>query len=232
LATFFVRKTGAAAGYTQAVSARQRKANRRRIGRATYREIEIKLRVVDASALLRRLHCLGATSHGRVLEQNTLYDTPDSDFRARGRLLRLRIEAPSSARRPARAVLTGKAPTPVAGGRGRRQSKSRFKERLERERIVRNPSRWPSILRSIGLRPGFRYEKYRSECRLPGVHVYLDETPAGNFLELEGSTQAIDRVAKTLGFTRREYFRGTYWDVYAADCRRKGITPRNMLFVR
>jgi hypothetical protein len=62
--------------------------------------------------------------------------------------------------------------------------------------------------------------------------VYLDETPAGNFLELEGTARSIDRAAKALGFARREYFRGTYWDVYASDCRRKGIRPRNMLFVR
>jgi len=214
------------------VSAPETRTTRSRIGRSTYREVEIKLGVVDAYALIERLHRLGATSHGRVLEQNTIYDTPDFHFRSRGRLLRLRVETPLPGRGPARAVLTGKAPTPVAGGRGRRQSKPRFKERLERERIVHDPRRWPSILRSLGLRPGFRYEKYRSEFRLPGVHVYLDETPAGNFLELEGTARSIDRAARALGFTRREYFRGTYWDVYASDCRRKGIRPRNMLFVR
>jgi adenylate cyclase class 2 len=117
-------------------------------------------------------------------------------------------------------------------GRGRRPAESRFKEKLERERIVRDLGRWPAILRALGLRPGFRYEKYRSEFRLPGVHVYLDETPVGNFLELEGATQAIDRAARALGFKHREYLRGTYWDVYAADCRRGGLRPRNMVFLR
>jgi len=214
------------------MSARRRKPSRRRIGRSTYREVEIKLRVTDVPALLNRSDRLGATSHGRVLEQNTLYDTPESDFRSRGRLLRLRIETPSPGPGPARAVLTAKAPTPVAGGGGSRVDKSRFKERLERELVVQNPHRWPAILRSLGLKPAFRYEKYRSEFRLPGVHVYLDETPAGKFLELEGAPRAIDRAAKALGFTRLEYFRGTYWDVYAADCRRRGLVPRNMLFVR
>jgi adenylate cyclase, class 2 len=214
------------------MSARQKKTTRSRIGLATYREVEIKLRVADASAMLRRLGSLGGTSHGRVLEQNTLYDTPESDFRSRGRLLRLRIETPSPGPGPVRAVLTAKAPTPVAGAGDSRHSKSRFKERLERELVVHDSSRWPSIFRPLGLRPGFRYEKYRSQFRLPGVHVYLDETPAGNFLELEGAPRAIDRVAKALGFTRLEYFRGTYWDVYAADCRRRGLVPRNMLFVR
>jgi adenylate cyclase, class 2 len=214
------------------MGARRRKTSRRGIGRATYREVEIKLRVADVPALLKRIDRLGATSHGRVLEQNTLYDTPESDFRSRGRLLRLRIETPSPGQGHKRAVLTAKAPTPVAAGPGSRKNKSRFKERLERELAVQDPQRWPSILRTLGLRPGFRYEKYRSEFRLPGVHVYLDETPQGNFLELEGAPRAIDRAAKVLGFTRLEYFRGTYWDVFAADCRRRGLVPRNMLFVR
>jgi adenylate cyclase class 2 len=214
------------------MGARQKRASRSRIGRATYREVEIKLRVADVPALQKRLHRLGATAHGRVLEQNTLYDTPESDFRSRGRLLRLRIETPKPGPGPASAVLTAKAPTPVAASRGSCKSTSRFKERLERELVVQYPHRWPAILSSLGLGPAFRYEKYRSEFRLAGLHLSLDETPAGNFLELEGAPRAIDRVAKALGFTRLEYFRGTYWDVYAADCRRRGLVPRNMLFVR
>lgn len=214
------------------MGARRRKGTRKHIGRVTYREVEIKLRVADVPALLKRIDRLGVTSHGRVLEQNTLYDTPDSDFRSRGRLLRLRVETPSPGPGPVHAVLTAKAPTAVADGRGGHKNRSRFKERLEHEVAVRGPHRWPSILRSLGLRPAFRYEKYRSEFRLAGLHLSLDETPAGNFLELEGAPRAIDRAAKALGFTRLEYFRGTYWDVYAADCRRRGLVPRNMLFVR
>jgi adenylate cyclase class 2 len=80
------------------------------------------------------------------------------------------------------------------------------------------------------LRPGFRYEKYRSTFRLPGLHLDLDETPAGVFLELEGSPSAIDRTAKALGYAPRDFVRTTYWDIYAADCRRRGCTPRNMVF--
>jgi adenylate cyclase class 2 len=85
-------------------------------------------------------------------------------------------------------------------------------------------------LRAIGLRPSFRYEKYRSTFRLAGLHLDLDETPVGVFLELEGAPRSIDRVARSLGFVPREYINGTYWDLYAADCRRRGRKPANMLF--
>ena len=57
------------------------------IHRETNREIEIKLRVADLPGPDPTTSPgLGAVEHGRVLEQNTLYDTPDSDFRRRGRL--------------------------------------------------------------------------------------------------------------------------------------------------
>lgn len=198
--------------------------------RPTNREIEIKLPVKDVRALIQRLRGLGAASRGRVFEQNTLYDTPDSDFRRSGRMLRIRTETPiragcSRLGSRSRSVITSKAP-PVASGRG----KPKYKERLEREAVVEHPGSWPKILRSLGFRQGFRYEKFRTSFRLPGLHLDLDETPAGTFLELEGQPKAIDRVAKLLGYSLHDYLRATYWDVYAADCRRRGVRPKNMVF--
>jgi len=195
--------------------------------RPAFREVEIKLPVSDITALLRSLRHLRAVSRGRVFERNALYDTPLSDFRRRGRLLRLRIETPApfwGARGGSRrALLTAKAPVPSS-------ATSRYKQRLEREMAVVPRRRWTEILRSLGLRPTFRYEKYRTAFRLPGLNLDLDETPVGNFLELEGAPSAIDRVARTLGFSPRDYIRGTYWDVFVAYCRRLGRSPRHMLF--
>jgi adenylate cyclase, class 2 len=197
--------------------------------RRTAREIEIKLRIDDLRSLIRNLKRLGATQHGRVLEQNALYDTPDSDFRSRGRLLRLRLETPARSELipggARRAIVTAKAPVPAY-----RTRRSRYKEKLERELPVRSSSRLPSALRAIGLRPSFRYEKYRTTFRLPGLHLDLDETPLGIFLELEGSPRRIDRAARALGFAPNAYINGTYWDLYAADCRRRGRRATNMLF--
>jgi adenylate cyclase class 2 len=199
--------------------------------RATNREIEIKLRITDLPALLRRLQRLSARPRARVFEENTLYDTPGADFRRRGRLLRLRLEttAPFGRQRGRRrTLLTAKAP-PHAPGSAKSPSR-RFKERLERERIIRDSRGWEAMLRALGLRPGFRYAKYRTPYRLHGLHMDLDETPIGVFLELEGSRAAIDRTARTLGFAPRDYIQDTYWDIYAAECRRRGCSPGNMVF--
>ena len=86
------------------------------------------------------------------------------------------------------------------------------------------------LLRAMGLNPSFRYEKYRTRFKLGSLHLDLDETPVGTFLELEGQPKAINRVAKALGYSDRDYIRGTYWDLFNADRRRRGSRAKNMLF--
>src|SRR5579862_2393001 len=104
--------------------------------RRTNREIEVKLRVADVPGMLRKLENLGARYESRVLERNTLYDTPDSDFRHHGALLRIRAEtpppragyqSPNVASRSAsrRTILTSKAPIALRSTRD-----SRYKEKL------------------------------------------------------------------------------------------------------
>jgi adenylate cyclase, class 2 len=196
-------------------------------------EIEIKLRVSNLEDILVKLRRFATVSHGRVLEQNTLFDTPDAAFRRSGRLIRVRQETPAAApNQPAgrqRAVLTAKAP-PAVASRGKSKKPSRYKERAESELPLSSPDKFIESLHSLGLRPSFRYEKFRQSFSRGPLHVDLDETPVGLILELEGPPHAIDKAAKALGFTPADYLRATYWDLYAADCRRRGVTPKNMLF--
>jgi adenylate cyclase, class 2 len=200
----------------------------------TIREIEIKLRVKDEPQLRQRLAKIGALPAKRRFEENTLYDTPEGLFRRAGHLLRLRIETPGRGR--PHAVLTSKSPAPVSQDRTRARIRKaekpalRHKEKLEREVEVRHPAKTGALLRAVGLNPTFRYEKYRTRFTLGSLHLDLDETPVGTFLELEGKPQAIDRVAKALGYSDRDYIRGTYWDLFVAARRRRGSKARNMLF--
>lgn len=106
---------------------------------------------------------------------------------------------------------------------------SRYKERLERELPVADPSAFQSALGQIGFHPGFRYEKYRTTFHFKALHLSLDETSVGTFLELEGSPHAIDCLARSLGFSPRDYLKSTYWQLYAANCRRCGVPLGNML---
>ncbi len=201
--------------------------------RKTHAEIEVKLPVSNLRATLHAIKALGAVSHGRVFEQNTLYDTPQSDLRRRGRLLRVRSEARASQsshnrqNRVRRVVLTSKAPPHPLHTTG---NHPRYKERAEREAVATDSRDWAAKLGALGFKPSFRYQKYRTSFRLRSLHMDLDETPIGVFLELEGHPAAIDRVARTLGYMPAAYIAGTYWEVYAADCRRRGREPKNMVF--
>lgn len=207
-------------------------------------EIEIKLQVPNLGALRRTLKRLRARVISlRIHESNALYDTPDEDLRRRGQLIRIRTEQPAANSRMKRpktknggnaAILTYKGPiasprkgTPWADLR------ARFKVREEAEVAVTGSGELDRILHALGLRPMFRYEKFRTTYALPrlkGVKIEVDETPMGNYLELEGSPSGIDRAASVLGYTPSDYIKATYGALYLADCRRRGRKPGDMLF--
>jgi adenylate cyclase, class 2 len=190
-------------------------------------EIEIKLPIEDIAALRGKLRKLHAKAAARVFERNDLYDTPRDDLRSTGRLLRIRVETPSpgktasppqSVSAKSLAVLTYKAPIE---GVMDPATPRRYKQREELEINFHPAGNLEPILRALGFRPGFRYEKFRTQFTLPklkGLHLDLDETPIGNYLELEGPPAAIDRAAKLLGFSAQDYITATYWDLYVAHC--------------
>jgi adenylate cyclase, class 2 len=215
------------------------------------RETEIKLRVADIEEFRKKLKRVGARTvaagSGRVHEWNTLYDTPGQDLRGKDLLLRVREETPSdrSGSRPKkRVLLTFKGP--VKGGKGSgavkrsaqdRRFGSNHKVREEIELEVGDARALGTIFAELGTRESFHYEKYRTTFRMPrssrwakGLLIELDETPMGNFVELEGPSRAIDRVAKLLGYSEQEYVLTNYLRLHAEECMRRGKKVGDMVF--
>lgn len=58
----------------------------------------------------------------------------------------------------------------------------------------------------------------------------FDETPMGNFLELEGEQKAIEELLDHLGLDRRELIKVSYPALYAAHCRASGKPVSDMVF--
>ena len=206
------------------------------------KEIEVKLAVEDIGALRRGLHNLGAhagesvTAHRgeRVFEHNVLFDLPGQPIRKRGALLRLRWQAPAGKGvSPAKwKPATG---TAFLTYKGRPSTGDGYKVADELETEIKDPQRLTAIFKAIGYRPSFVYEKFRTEFRIAGVSglvVDVDETPMGNFVELEGPRKAIDRVAALLGRSRDEYLTGSYAALHREFCRRQGRSFGDMLFPR
>jgi adenylate cyclase class 2 len=211
-------------------------------------EIEIKLRVNDQKNLMRTLKRLGASAvgggSGRVHEWNVIFDTPEGGLAKHGQLLRIRTETPekkSKKGRPAlgqRTLLTFKRP-PFGGtaASGSAQANHRHKVREEFQLEIADATVLAKIFEGLGMRGGFRYEKYRTTFRLPagsswagGLLIELDETPIGTYVELEGPPAAIDRAAQELGYGRRDYVLKNYLVLYVEECRRRGQEPRDMVF--
>ncbi len=178
------------------------------------REIEIKFRIDNLPALTRALKQAGFKQVTRSThEMNSLYDLPGQKLRKRGELLRLRKYGETW-------VLTHKA----------KGSAGRHKVRVELETRVENGEQMDAILRALGFAPTFRYEKYRAEWSDGTGHVVLDETPIGNFGEIEGPPRWIDRTARALGVARTDYITQTYAPMFFEWKRRTGSKATEMTF--
>jgi len=179
-------------------------------------ETEIKLRVSDVAQARAAIAGLGYTvHHERAHEWNADFDTRASRLRRKGQLIRVR-------RFGAGATLTFKGAA----------IESRHKEREEIEVTVSDAHAMALILQRLGLRPVFRYEKFRTEYARPdeaGI-ITVDETPIGNFLELEGPAGWIDEMAARLGYREADYIKRSYGGLYIEHCESTGTPPRDMLF--
>src|ERR1700761_391315 len=161
-------------------------------------ETEIKFRVADAEELAERLRRAGFREQTpRTFESNVLYDTPARSMRARTEIVRIRNYG-------GKWVLTHKR-LPDAG-----PGEDAHKHRVETETEVGDGDVLAEIFKSLGLTAAFRYEKWRSEWTDDEGHCVIDETPIGNFAELEGSPEWIDRVASRLGVKPSEYLTLSY----------------------
>ena len=157
-------------------------------------EVEIKFRVKDVGALGRKLRAAKfRLVTRRTHEMNTLYDLPGQPLRRRGEVLRLRNYGGEW-------VLTHKA-------KGRT---GKHKSRVETETQVADGKKMEGILLALGYSPAFRYEKFRAEWGDGHGHVVTDETPIGNFGEIEGPARWIDRTARLLGIDPADYITQTY----------------------
>jgi adenylate cyclase class 2 len=162
-------------------------------------EIEIKFRVGDLRALARKLRAAGfRLVTRRTHEMNTLYDLPGEVLRARKELLRLRKYGSAW-------TLTHKSGKKLG----------RHSSRVELETEVADGQTMDAILRALGYAPGFRYEKFRAEWVDNNGQVVVDETPIGNFCEIEGPPRWIDATAKKLGVKPADYITKNYATLFA-----------------
>jgi adenylate cyclase class 2 len=106
----------------------------------------------------------------------------------------------------------------------------RHKTRVENETRIADGAKMEAILRALGFASTFRYEKLRAEWSGGKGHVVVDETPIGNFGEIEGPARWIDRTAQVLQIPRGDYITATYTDLFFQWKQQTGSTANEMTF--
>lgn len=182
-------------------------------------EIEVKL----ASGDLDRFRRAGfelRLREPRRFEDNWLLDSDDGALLRRGAALRVRSVG-------GKCFLTYKgAPSQKAG--------SPLKIREEIEISADDPHRMIELLGRLGFRCSFRYQKYRTSyaTAVDGseLEVALDETPIGNFIEVEGDEHSVMELITRAGFAPEELILETYPEMQAARCRARGVPLEDLIF--
>ncbi len=182
-------------------------------------ETEIKFRVADLAALAGRLESSGFhLQTPRSFESNVLYDTPGRQLRARTEILRIRSYA-------GRWTLTHKR-LPGSGV----SAQDRHKHRIETETGIADGNALEELFLSLGLVAAFRYEKWRTEWTGREGHCVIDETPIGNYAELEGTPEWIDRTAVRLGVDPIEYITLSYGRLFDLWRERRHSAAQDLTF--
>ena len=159
-------------------------------------EIEIKFVVKDTKTVSEKLKKLGfRIAVGRHREKNYLLDDAPGNLQKSGKLLRIR-------KTPSAQTVTYKGPI---------SPKSKLKHREEIECRVENADVLMRILEEAGFKVRTEYSKYRTVFEKEGLSISLDETEAGNYLEVEGpSDEEITKLGEKLGYSEDDFVRRTY----------------------
>lgn len=178
------------------------------------KEIEIKFCLDDVASMGRKLRKAGfRLTTRRTHEQNTLYDLEGSPLRRRGEILRLRKYGNEW-------ELTHKSKGKVG----------KHKVRVENQTKIKDGEKMEAILLALGYRPLFRYEKFRATWSDGKGFVVLDETPIGNFGEIEGLVRWIDGTARLLGIEPGDYITQSYGELFLQWKREHKSSAEHMTF--
>jgi adenylate cyclase class 2 len=181
-------------------------------------ESEVKLACDDLDRLRRagfELHVV----EPRHFEDNWLLDSPDQTLLRHGEALRVR-----SAK--------GKGWITYKGAVRENDSPVKVREEIEVE--TNAPERAVELFERLGFHRSFRYQKYRTVYRAASdgcqLHVVLDETPMGRFIEIEGDEAAVVQVMEAAGFSSGDVVRQSYPELQALRCRERGVPVEDLIF--
>jgi adenylate cyclase, class 2 len=182
-------------------------------------EIEVKLACENLDRL-RQANLDLQLVEARHFEDNWLLDSKDQKLFHKGAALRVRSVNN-------RGVLTYK-------GEVHNSETSILKVREEIESAVEAPEQVVELFERLGFHRSFRYQKYRAVYRLVGagneLSITFDETPLGNFIEIEGDEEGVLQTMQAAGFSADEIIRESYPELQALRCQQLGKPLEDLIF--
>ena len=149
-----------------------------------YLETEVKFYLPNIDPVRTRMIDLGAVYKDRIFETNIRFEDPEKSLIKKKSLLRLRKDK--------KITLTYKSEPPFKD--------NQFKILQEFEVEVSDFDAMEHILKSLGFQEEQIYEKWRETYILDDTHLCLDTMPYGDFIEIEGNKESIQKLASQIGF--------------------------------
>lgn len=169
-------------------------------------ETEIKIRIDNIEQIKNKLLEMRAELFKKKALQVDEYFDKKNALKRTDQVLRLRDNS----------VLTYKGP---------KQKKNKLKIREEIEVMVDSGMYLKQILEKLGYVQTQKKEKYREAYIFHLTQICIDETPMGNFIEIEGSEHGVLDVAKRLGYSEKDFITKSYtalWKEFAFKNKKKG----------
>ncbi len=169
-------------------------------------ETEVKIKIENIEQIKQKLFEIRAELFKkRALQRDEYFDAKNKLKRTQ-QTLRLRDSS----------ILCYKGPP---------KKKQNMKIREEIEVMVDNGNYLKEILLKLCYEPTKVKEKYRESYLFHLTRICIDETPMGNYLEIEGSKDGVLDAAKRLGFSEKDFNTRSYtdiWEEYAKKNKIKG----------
>jgi len=163
-------------------------------------ETEVKIPVASLAPLRAQLIALEFRTTAEMQAESSVLWDRQRELLEKGCALRLRRYASGTR-------LTWKGP---------KREDAKLKIRPELETGVEDGVVLEAILRELGFAPVLSMEKRREVLVRPGLVACLDEAPFGNYLELEGSAEAIEAALRELGLQEAAVETRSYPALYQA----------------
>lgn len=171
-------------------------------------EIECKLRL--SAEIDEKINSLGAEYHGKVYEQNWVFDK-GGELADKRQLLRLRVIDNAKT-----GIITHKAPA---------SDEKEYKKRIETEVVVDNADNTRHIFEALGYTVDWYYEKFRQSWELEGCEIVVDTMPhIGQFIEIEAdSEQSITDIIQRLGLDHNDNSKLSYRQIWFEHCQQNNL---------